>query len=70
MANPTALLQSAILMLRHLREVEAADKIYAALERTYKEKKHITRDVGGTAGTSQFTDALIANMQTAAVAAT
>jgi isocitrate dehydrogenase (NAD+) len=69
MANPTALLQSAILMLRHLREVEAADKIYAALERTYKEKQHITRDVGGTSGTSEFTDALIANMQNVAVAA-
>jgi isocitrate dehydrogenase (NAD+) len=69
MANPTALLQSAILMLRHLREVEAADKIYAALERTYKEKTHITRDVGGTAGTSEFTDALIANMQNVAVVA-
>src|ERR1051325_3786163 len=69
MANPTALLQSAILMLRHLREVEAADKIYAVLERTYKEKTLTKRDVGGTGGTSEFTDALIANMQSAAVAA-
>ena len=43
MANPTALLQSAILMLRHLHEVEAADKIYTALERTYKEKTHHAR---------------------------
>src|ERR1044071_8902059 len=54
LANPTALLRSALLMLRHLREVEAADKIYAALERTYKEKTHTTRDVGGTGGTSEF----------------
>jgi isocitrate dehydrogenase (NAD+) len=69
MANPTALLQSAILMLRHLREVEAADKIYTALERTYKEKKHITRDVGGVSGTSEFTDAVIANMKAVAAAA-
>jgi isocitrate dehydrogenase (NAD+) len=69
MANPTALLQSAILMLRHLHEVEAADKIYTALERTYKEKKHITRDVGGVSGTSEFTDAVIQNMEAVAAAA-
>src|ERR1700732_627417 len=56
-ANPTALLQSAILMLRHMGEVQAADKIYAALEKTYKEKLHLTRDVGGTSGTSEFADA-------------
>jgi isocitrate dehydrogenase (NAD+) len=68
MANPTALLQSAVLMLRHLHEVEAADRIQAALEKTYKERKHTTRDVGGSAGTTEFTDALIANMETAAVA--
>src|SRR5262247_340851 len=47
LANPTALLQSAILMLRHLGETEAADRIYVALEKTYKEKQHLTRDVGG-----------------------
>src|SRR5262249_10089769 len=63
LANPTAVLQSAILMLRHLKEVEAADRIYAALEKTYKEKKHLTRDVGGTARTSEFADAVIANME-------
>ncbi|MBZ5532991.1 MAG: isocitrate dehydrogenase (NAD(+)) [Acidobacteriia bacterium] len=62
LANPTALLQSAILMLRHLHEVEAADAIYTALEKTYKEKLHITRDVGGTSGTTEFADAVIANM--------
>ena len=62
-ANPTAVLQSAVLMLRHLKEVEAADRIYAALEKTYKEKRHLTRDVGGTARTSEFADAVIANME-------
>jgi isocitrate dehydrogenase (NAD+) len=67
-ANPTAVLQSAVLMLRHMREVEAADKVHAALEKTYKEKLHLTRDVGGTAGTSQFADAVIANMEHVAVA--
>src|SRR5262249_50392888 len=63
LANPTAGLQSAIVMLRHLNAVEAADRIYAALEKTYKEKKHLTRDVGGTARTSEFADAVIANME-------
>src|SRR6478736_1350101 len=67
-ANPTAVLQSAVLMLRHMREVEAADKVHAALEKTYKEKLHLTRDVGGTAGTSEFADAVIANMEHVAVA--
>jgi isocitrate dehydrogenase (NAD+) len=67
-ANPTAVLQSAVLMLRHMREVEAADKVHSALEKTYKEKLHLTRDVGGTAGTSEFADAVIANMEHVAVA--
>src|SRR6516162_7271055 len=62
-ANPTAVLQSAILMLRHLNEVEAADRIQSALEKTYKEKLHLTRDVGGNNGTSQFADAVLANME-------
>jgi isocitrate dehydrogenase (NAD+) len=68
LANPTAVLQSAVLMLRHMGEIEAADRVHAALEKTYKEKLHLTRDVGGTAGTSEFADAVIANMQSVAVA--
>ena len=68
LANPTAVLQSAVLMLRHIGEVEAADKVHAALEKTYKEKLHLTRDVGGTAGTSEFADAVVANMESVAVA--
>ncbi len=46
-ANPTALLQSAILMLRHLDEMAAADKVQKALEAVYAERKTLTRDVGG-----------------------
>jgi isocitrate dehydrogenase (NAD+) len=69
LANPTAVLQSAVLMLRHLGETEAADRVHAALEKTYKEKKHLTRDVGGTAHTSEFTEAVIANMEAVAVTA-
>jgi isocitrate dehydrogenase (NAD+) len=59
-ANPTALLQSAVLMLRHIDETNAADRIQAALEQVYTEGKTLTRDVHGTAGTSAFTDAVIA----------
>jgi isocitrate dehydrogenase (NAD+) len=59
-ANPTALLQSAILMLRHIDEVDAANKIQAALEKVYGEKTMLTRDVGGTAGTQAFANAVLA----------
>ncbi|HWF04817.1 MAG TPA: isocitrate/isopropylmalate family dehydrogenase [Candidatus Angelobacter sp.] len=68
-ANPTAVLQSGVLMLRHMGEVEAADRVHTALEKTYKEKLHLTRDVGGNSGTSEFADTVIANMQSVAVAA-
>lgn len=60
LANPTALLQSAVLMLRHLDEAAAADRVQAALEAVYSEGKSLTRDVGGTAGTTQFADAILA----------
>jgi isocitrate dehydrogenase (NAD+) len=59
LANPTALLMSAILMLDHLGESKAARRIQAALEKVYLEGKHTTRDVGGTASTARFTDAVI-----------
>ena len=69
MANPTAVLRSALLMLRHLGEHEAALKIRNAIEYVYRDKKNLTRDVGGSASTSQFTDAIIAAMETKAVPA-
>jgi isocitrate dehydrogenase (NAD+) len=58
-ANPTALLLSSILMLDHLGERSAARRIEAALEKIYREAAHTTRDVGGLAGTEEFTDAVI-----------
>ena len=64
-ANPTALLQSAILMLRHVDEANAADRLQTALEKVYTEGKTLTRDVHGTAGTSAFADAVIAALATA-----
>jgi isocitrate dehydrogenase (NAD+) len=60
MANPTALLQSAILMLRHIDEAETADRVQKALEAVYTEGKTLTKDVGGTSGTKAFADAVVA----------
>jgi len=59
-ANPTALIQSAVLMLHHIGEAATAEKVQAALEKVYAEGKTLTRDVGGTSGTRAFADAVIA----------
>jgi isocitrate dehydrogenase (NAD+) len=69
LANPTALLQSAVLMLHHIDEPAMAERVQAALEQVYREGKVLTRDVGGTAGTQEFADAVLAAMETAAVKA-
>ncbi|MGH9960710.1 MAG: isocitrate/isopropylmalate family dehydrogenase, partial [Pyrinomonadaceae bacterium] len=62
-ANPTALLQSGILMLRYLDEREAADRIEKAMLKTFEGGKVRTRDIGGTAKTAEFADAIIAKMK-------
>jgi isocitrate dehydrogenase (NAD+) len=62
-ANPTALLRSAVLMLRYLGEHDAAGRIRAAVEKVYRTHEKRTRDVGGTASTSEYTDAVIEAMQ-------
>jgi isocitrate dehydrogenase (NAD+) len=59
-ANPTALLQSSVLMLRHIGEEDAADRLHRAIENVYEAKQSLTRDVGGKAGTSEFADAVVA----------
>ena len=58
-ANPTAVIRSALLMLRHLGEYGAATKIRNALEKVYRTRDMLTRDVGGKAGTSEFADSMI-----------
>ncbi|MCE3231014.1 MAG: isocitrate dehydrogenase [Alphaproteobacteria bacterium] len=60
--NPTAVLLSGVMMLRHLQEFEAADHIEQALFRTLAVDKILTRDAGGTASTRQFTDAIVRNL--------
>jgi isocitrate dehydrogenase (NAD+) len=64
LANPTALLQSAVLMLHHINEPEAAERVQAGLEQVYREGKTLTRDVGGTSGTRAFAEAVLQAMET------
>jgi isocitrate dehydrogenase (NAD+) len=61
-ANPTALLQSGILMLRHLGEREAADRVEKAMLKVYTDGQVRTRDVGGTSHTDEFAQAVIQAM--------
>ena len=58
LANPTALVQSAVMMLHHLGETDAANKIETSLIALYKETDVRTADLGGHATTTQFTEAL------------
>ncbi len=62
LANPTALMQSAVLMLAHLGEREAASRLHAAIYRVYAAGERLTGDVGGKASTREFTDAVIAQL--------
>jgi isocitrate dehydrogenase (NAD+) len=61
-ANPTALLQSGILMLRHLGERDAAERVEKAMLKVYNEGQVRTRDVGGTSRTDEFAQAVIQAM--------
>jgi isocitrate dehydrogenase (NAD+) len=58
-ANPTALILSGALMLRHLGHPEAATHLEEALRAVVAEGRSVTYDLGGNAGTSQFADAII-----------
>ncbi|HEY4359822.1 MAG TPA: isocitrate/isopropylmalate family dehydrogenase [Bryobacteraceae bacterium] len=59
LANPTAMMFSAVMMLQYLKEDEAAKRMQAAIEKVYAAKKTLTPDVGGTANTTAFTAAVI-----------
>jgi isocitrate dehydrogenase (NAD+) len=61
-ANPGALLLAACMMLEHIGDNERAQRIRTAFERTIREKIALTRDLGGTATTDEFTDAVIAQL--------
>ena len=62
LANPTALIRSAVLMLHHLGETTAAKRLNEAIQQVYVERDHLTHDVGGNSTTAQFTDALISKL--------
>jgi isocitrate dehydrogenase (NAD+) len=64
-ANPTALMLSSVLMLMHLGETAAAASLRNAIERVYSRQEHLPPDVGGSASTDEFTDAVIANLSEA-----
>lgn len=58
-ANPTAMIRTGVMMLQHIGERDAAQRIQAALERVLSEGEIITRDLGGRATTLEFTEAII-----------
>jgi len=66
LANPTALLLSGLMMLRHIGESAAADRVSAALMRVLEAGTTLTRDLKGTATTSAFTDAVCREIDAAA----
>ena len=63
LANPLALMRSAILMLRHLGKDEVADRVRAAIRDVVVRQKILTRDLGGDATTSGFADAVVAAIE-------
>ena len=62
LANPTAMMLSAILMLRHLGDTEVADLAERAIHKVYREGKHLTPDVGGKSTTEEFTSAVVGEL--------
>jgi len=62
LANPTALMQSAVLMLAHLGERDASARLQNAIYQVYTKADHLTGDVGGRSSTTEFTDAIIRHL--------
>jgi isocitrate dehydrogenase (NAD+) len=60
--NPTALLLSGVLMLQHLGESEAAERVYAAVAAVIGEGRQVTYDLGGSAGTREMARAIAARV--------
>ena len=59
-ANPIAIVRSAAMLLRHLKEPNAARAVEEAVERVLAGGEHVTRDLGGTASTDEMASALAA----------
>jgi isocitrate dehydrogenase (NAD+) len=62
-ANPTALMLSGVLLLRHIGEKKAAERVESAIREVIAEGKTVTYDLGGSAGTSNFADAIVARLE-------
>lgn len=62
MANPTALLLSSVMMLRHLGMTDKADRIHHAITKTIEEGKYLTGDLGGKSSTTDYTKAVCDNL--------
>ena len=62
-ANPTAVVRSGEMMLRHLGEVEAAEAVRLALHDVYSDPASLTGDLGGTATTEQFANRLVERVE-------
>ena len=62
-ANPTAMTLSGVMMLRQLKQNEAADRVERAIYSVFEKGQVLTRDLGGTASSKEFTDAVIAAMK-------
>ncbi|MBC8499429.1 MAG: isocitrate/isopropylmalate dehydrogenase family protein [Candidatus Atribacteria bacterium] len=58
-ANPTATILSGVMMLKYLGESKAADRVEKAVEKVLKKGKKTTKDLGGSAGTLEYTKAII-----------
>jgi isocitrate dehydrogenase (NAD+) len=68
-ANPTALMLSGVLLLRHVGQQAAAERVEAAIRAVIAEGRSTTYDLGGSAGTSEFADAIVARLGSKAITA-
>jgi isocitrate dehydrogenase (NAD+) len=62
-ANPSAMIQAAVMMLRHISEKAAANRIALALDCVLIRGEVLTRDLGGTASTKRFAEAIIREIE-------
>src|SRR4029079_14648465 len=63
LANPIGTFWSAVMMLEHLGESDAASRLMRAIERVTAERQTLTRDLGGTAGTVAVTAAICSALE-------
>ena len=62
-ANPSAIITAAVMMLRHIGERSAANRVYTALEKVLLRGDCVTRDLGGSATTKKFAEAVIKQIE-------